>query len=157
MPAPVFPDEPFFAHDPDLCHYLERWPELLRVADARLMETVARIDSLTLDEVRAFPERTSRDWPNLTEVGIEPLDREQAARHVFSKVLGAVEKRAEAADPTAGDYNEAYCWPVWRIYDRHWLAVVEAAGLWAVEPLLSAVTRRQFGLRSRRWPPPKAG
>ena len=75
VPAPVFPDEPFFAHDPDLCHYLERWPELLRVADARLMETVARIDSLTLDEVRAFPERTSRDWPNLTEVGIEPLDR----------------------------------------------------------------------------------
>lgn len=150
MHAPDFRRTPRFPRDSGLIRHLAPWPGVLTVAETRLGETLQRITTLTVEEVAVFPERTDYDWPDLERLGLRPT-RQSAARIIWSEVLTAVERRVETTDPAAGGFNEMYCWPVWRIYDRHWLAVVEAAGLYAIEPLLRETTRWRFETQVRLW------
>lgn len=67
------------------------------------------------------------------------------------EVVAAVERRICLIAPDAGAFNEMNCWPVWRVYDGHWLAVIEAAALYLIEPLMPPTERVQFAARILLW------
>lgn len=124
----------------------------LREVETRLACVKTRIGALSREEVATYPERTASDWPKRGDLGLDlaPLHR-NAADRIWAAVIDATETRVQAIDPEAGGTSEAFCWPVWSIYDRHWLAVMEAAMVYAVAPLLSSPLRARFEPQLRLW------
>jgi hypothetical protein len=118
---------------------------------ARLHETVALIEAMTVDDAALYPERSAHDWPRLRRLGLEARS-EAVASSAWWRIVNAVEARVQAVDPDAGDNDEAFCRPVYQVYGGHWLAVIEAAGLHVIEPLLPAGVRARFQPQVGLWP-----
>ena len=148
MARVAFPTTPI--ESDELRRNLARWPAVRADVEARLARTTARIASFTVEEARSFPERTDQDWPDLAGLPLDPA-WVAAKGTVWWRVVAAVERRVQAIDPDAGGECDAFCYPVWRIYDRHWLAVAEAAGCYAVEPLLPEAVRSRLAAQIRLW------
>lgn len=133
------------------------WTAPESLISARLRETVALIAEMTVEDAALYPERSDHDWPNFDRMGLDVAAKE-AARSAWWRIVAIVEQRVQKIDPESGGYDEAFCWPIYRVYGGHWLAVIEAAGLHVIEPLLPAAERARFqpqlGLRSGRRPTP---
>ena len=116
----AFPRVALFRTDLGVQRRSSASPDLAAEIPGRLEETSTLIASMTIEDAAAYPARTDLDWPSFATMGVDDGDT-RAAQSAWWKVLTAVEQRVNGFDPGSGGFNEMFCSPVWRIYDRHWL------------------------------------
>ena len=124
--------------------------QALGMGAAAVERVMREIESLGRDRVRAF------GWSGVRVFDHPVLDRHDPLRssqdRVIGTVIGAIEARAQAVDPHAGDDHYVGCSFVYRLDDARWRAATNAAVLAVSTAVLSdRLTPEQADLRTRPW------